>query len=97
MHSLEAWTARLDGKPLSFLTDQQKFRGLNGPNYDLAIDALVKKKRAAEEPLPPARKVKRSVVVREEEDDGEYVIEHVQSGPKGQTVRVKVPRALHAG
>lgn len=94
MHTYEDWIRRLTTKSLSFLMDQQMFRNMNGKAYDAAIDFLVHQKRLIEA-LPPPRK--KRMFVLDEDDDSDYVIEHVPSGPKGQTTRVKVPRVLHSG
>ena len=95
MHTYERWIELLEEKTLTFLTNQQLFRGLNGDEHDRAIDHLVRKKRAAGEALPARPKQKRQFV--EEEDDDDFVIEHLPSGPKGQTTRTKVPRSVHSG
>ena len=92
MHSFEEWVRRLENKSLVFLTDQQKISGMNGKNHDDAIAFLVKKKKFLGEKLPSPPRPKR-VLSTEEDDD--YIIEHIPSGPKGQTTRVKTPRCVY--
>ena len=94
MHTYDGWVERLRVKSLAFLVDQQMLRRVNGVAYDRAIDNLVKLKRAEGETIAPRPKRTRVLV---EDDDADFVIEHVASGPKGQTTRVKVPRSLHSG
>ena len=93
MHSFDTWISKLESKALAFLTTQQMMCGLNGDAYDRAVDHLVKQKKLSGEALPPAPRMKRALVL-EEEDDGDFVIEHLPSGPKGQTTRTKVPRCV---
>jgi hypothetical protein len=92
MHSFEEWIRRLENKSLVFLTDQQRITGMNGKNHDDAIAFLVKKKKFFGEKLSSPPRPKR-VLSTEEDDD--YIIEHIPSGPKGQTTRVKTPRCVY--
>ncbi len=91
-HSFDEWVCRLEGKTLVFLTDQRKISGMNGKTYDDAIVFLINKKMSEGEKLPSPPPRKRAL---EEEDDGDFIVEHVSSGPKGATIRVKTPRSVY--
>ena len=100
--TFEQWINKLENKPLSFLNNQLSpwVRGHNGKAFDDAIVHLIKKKRdeAKEEELPRKRpRISCIVQQAEEEDDEKYITRHVKNGPKGETVRVRVPRSLDAG
>lgn len=98
------WIAKLEHKSLTFLETQRSpvVKGHNGTAYDEAVVHLIHKKRDEamdEEDLPPLKRPRVSCVrhASEEDDDDEYVTRHVKNGPKGETVRVRVPRALDSG
>ena len=95
MHTFEGWVERLQHKSLSFLVDQLSIAGCNGKNHDDAVAFLVRKKRSAGEVVVVPRPSLKRVLPREEDEGEDYVIEHVKSGPRGQTERVKVPRSVY--
>ena len=98
--TFDAWVAKFEDKPLRFLTDQQSpwIRGYNGEAFDAAIAHLIAV-RKAERDGTQRKRPRTSYVVEQpdEEDDDRYVTRHIKNGPKGATVRVRVPRTLDSG
>lgn len=94
------WVDRLESLPhcdLAFLRKQVAARGHNGEAYDAAVSFLIFKKRDAGETIDDTPKAKRERVSHPADEEGDFVVTHVQSGPKGMTERVRIPRSLFCG
>ena len=94
-HSFEEWVRRLRPMSLAYLTDQTQpfIRGHNGDAHDDAVAFLIQEKKDAGECV---LRVKQTRILEQEtvlEED--CIVEHVPSGPRGQTERVLVPRHLY--
>ena len=93
-HSVSYWMHKLKDKDAAWL-DNQFLYGVaeyNGPNYYTAVCRSRESKGDVAAP-PPTKQ--RLATWGDEEDD--YIIQHVPSGPKGMTERVKVPRSVFTG
>ena len=90
--TLDEWKARLRLKPLPYLYDQVALLGWNGCTHDRALLQVIEEKEAMHASAPTSSTRKRVVV--EDDDDDDMIVEHVPFGPKGQTLRVKIPRRL---
>ena len=94
-HSVGYWMDKLKDKDVEWLNNQFLYgiADCNGPNYYKAVCRSIKCKGGPIVPTPTKRLV--SWVCTDDEDD--YIIQHVPSGPKGMTERVKVPRSVFTG
>ena len=93
------WVDRLESLPhcdLAFLQKQFAARGHNGEAYDAAVSFLIFQKRDAGETVD-APKAKRERVGHPACEEGDFVVTHVPSGPRGMTERVRIPRSLFCG
>ena len=88
----EEWMAKLRGKSLKWLIDQEILKDSNGLNYYKALRNCILEKYESGEDV--AKILKAPYFKFEEEDD--VIIQHIPTGPKGQTTRVAVPRCLCA-
>lgn len=99
--TLDEWKARLRLKPLTYLYDQVALLGWNGCTHDRALLQVIEEKEAQApaavvrgNAAPKTTTSTRGIVV-DDDDDDDMVVEHVPFGPKGQTLRVKVPRNMY--
>ena len=92
-HTKEEWKLRLADKTLQYLVDQTSplVRGFNGADYDAAVRELVKHRTDQGETIV---RHKRTNILRGEDDDVGSRVEMVESGGKGQRVRVVVSKGF---
>lgn len=92
--TIDEWVERLQDKTLDWLLKQTQIAG-NGSNHDTAVKIVIRRKR--EDGEQPERTRVCYAHVRHDADMADCVIEHVPSGPRGQTERVVVPRSIFSG
>ena len=89
-HSVDEWTTCLATKPLAWPLDQRTpfIRGMNGTNYDDAIDALISRRVARGEYVI---RVRPSHILPQEETGEVEVIDY---GGKGGMMRIVHPTCV---
>lgn len=87
----EEWVSKLQGKSLEWLLTQEILKDSNGLNYYKALQRCIREKYKSGEEVS-VKKRKLWSFIRTEEENEDVVIQHLPTGPKGQTTRVVVPR-----